>query len=222
LLQQSQTRRAMRGLARVSIEGPAGGGRAKQVLLAERPARLRIEFQGFLNQTVALFATDGERFDLFRAEDRSHRSGPVRDGLLFESVQVDLAPEEAVSLLLGDPGPLAGLQVAGPTVRSGSELSLALTDSLGAVRRVLWFDAAARLRAAESRSADGAVEWIARFDDYRDVGDAPFAHSIDLRVPSSGTRAQLGLRDVELNPELPPDIFELHLPTAVSSDGEAS
>jgi hypothetical protein len=220
LIRQSEARRALRGLVRVAVDGPAGAGRGKQVLVAARPAQLRVEFLGFLNQTVALFATNGERFDLFQAEPRIHQSGPVHAGLLFESVQVDLTPLEAVSVLLGDPGPLVGLSLA--PVSAGSELRIELVDAGGAVRRVLGFDAAARLRRVEARGANGAVSWVVQFDDYRDVGDEAFAHTIELEVPSSATHARLGFRDVELNPELPPGIFELRLPAGVSSEpGEA-
>ncbi|UCE86137.1 MAG: DUF4292 domain-containing protein [Deltaproteobacteria bacterium] len=218
LMQQSEARRSLRGLARVAVDGPAGSGRGKQVLVAARPGRLRVEFLGFLNQTVALFATDGSRYDLFQAEERFHRSGPVHAGLLFESVQVDLSPEEAVSVLLGDPGPLLGLALAPAPRAADPEVGIELVDAGGAIRRVLRFDAAARLRRAEARTASGATAWIVQFEDYRDVGDVAFAHTIELEVPASATRARLGFREVELNPDLPPDIFELRLPAGVSSE----
>ena len=212
LHRQGQVRLALRGLAKVSVESPNGSGRSKQVVMAERPDRLRVEFLGFLNQTVALFATDGRRYGLFRAEDRYHREGSVHDGVLWDAVRVDLAPGEAVRLLLGDPGPLEELAVAsaGPWDEPG--LRVALADALGTVRRVLAFDEAALLRRVEARTERGEVAWVARFDDYRNVDGAAFAHAIELDVPPSETRARLGFRQVELNPALPPGTFELRLP----------
>ncbi len=76
------------------------------------------------------------------------------------------------------------------------------------------FDAESRLRRAEVYDAAGARLWDARFEDYRPVGAVPFAHTIDLRFATSGARARLSFRSVELNPPLPPDVFVLKIPAA--------
>jgi hypothetical protein len=41
------------------------------------------------------------------------------------------------------------------------------------------------------------------------VGGEPLAHSVALVVRSGQTKALLSLSDLELNPELSPDIFRL-------------
>ena len=74
--------------------------RGRQVLVAERPASLRVEIQGLLNQTVAVLVTDGERFELFRADDRSYRSGPVEPDLLWRHAWLALTPQQAIDVLL--------------------------------------------------------------------------------------------------------------------------
>jgi outer membrane lipoprotein-sorting protein len=51
------------------------------------------------------------------------------------------------------------------------------------------------------------------------VDGQPFAHALTLDVAAGDTRAEISLRDVELNPELPPDIFRLRQPAA--GDGGA-
>jgi len=83
------TRRSLRGVARLAIDGPAGAGRAKQILVLERPARLRVEVLGLLDQTLAVLVTDGARYRLVRSQDRSVDQGPVYDALL---VQVTAKP----------------------------------------------------------------------------------------------------------------------------------
>ena len=57
-----------------------------------------------------------------------------------------------------------------------------------------------------------ALVWRAEFDEYATVGGEPFAHAVSLEVTAGRTRAEISLRDVELNPELPPDIFRLRAP----------
>jgi hypothetical protein len=67
----------------------------------------------------------------------------------------------------------------------------------------------------------GEPRWKARFDDYEIVADFPVAHEITLDVAAGAARVAFSLRDVELNPDLPPDIFRLRAPaSAGASEGE--
>jgi hypothetical protein len=91
---------------------------------------------------------------------------------------------------------------------------LALLDAAGGTRRRAGFDAEGRLRSLEVLDAGGALLWRAEFDDYAPVDGVPFAHALALEVVAVGTRAEIFLRDVELNPELDPDIFRLRQPEA--------
>ena len=50
------------------------------------------------------------------------------------------------------------------------------------------------------------------------MGDTLFAHAISLDVAAGRTHAEISLRDVELNPELSPDIFRLRLPPLGGSE----
>jgi hypothetical protein len=210
----AQERRALRGRARLAVDG--GGGalhlRAAQILVLERPARLRVEVLGFLNQTAAVLVADGERFELFRAEDRSYETGPLRPGLLWEQAHLALAPHEAIELLLGVPALAPGLRPARAQAAADGRLRLDLADEAGRLWRRAEFDAAGRLHALEAFAADGALAWRAEFSAYAPVGGQPVAHSVSLEVAEGDTRAEIRLRDVELNPVLPPDIFRLRAP----------
>ena len=52
--------RSLRGSARVSLDGARGASFARQLLALERPARLRVEVLGLLNQRIAVLATEGD------------------------------------------------------------------------------------------------------------------------------------------------------------------
>src|SRR5512139_2216463 len=68
----AQERRALRGRARIDVEGDSGlrlSGR--QVIVAERPTHLRVEVLGLFDQALAVLTTDGDRFELFRSADLS-------------------------------------------------------------------------------------------------------------------------------------------------------
>jgi hypothetical protein len=205
-------RRSLRGSLRLALDGPEGSFRASQVLLLERPARLRVEVLGFLSQTVAVLTTDGSSFDLFRAEQHRVERGPVYPGLLHDVARIDLEPEEAVSLLLGVPTLPLGLHLSRADVTEEGGLALELVDAPGALRRRVVLGPARELREIEVRTLGGAVLWDARFDDYQMLGDASFAHRIVLRFPETGTNVEIQFQHVELDPEFDADAFVLRLP----------
>jgi hypothetical protein len=82
--------RSLRGSARVSLDGVRGASFARQLLAVERPARLRVEVIGLLNQRIAVLATDGEHYDLYRSENGAVESGEIRPGVLWEVAGVPL------------------------------------------------------------------------------------------------------------------------------------
>jgi hypothetical protein len=219
----AEARRGLRGRARLSVD--AGDGevrlRGRQLIALERPARMRVEIQGLLSQTVAVLVTDGTRYEVFRAQDRSYQSGPVHPGLLREQAYLDLTPEEAIGLLLGVPVPGAGLTLDGAATDPEAALRIDLADAGGALRQRARFDAEGLLREVEVFDAEGDLVWSALFDGYAPVGDVPFAHAVTLEVASGATRAEISLRDVQLNPALSPDIFRLRAPQPPAAGAES-
>jgi len=186
--------------------------RSRQVLVLERPARLRVEVLGLLGQTVVVLTTDGERFELFRAEDRSYETGLVHPHLLWEEAHLALAPEELVDLLLGFPTPDRSLAPVAALGDDAGRVTLEFADAEGRLSRRAGFDVEGRLRWLEVLDAVGTLLWRAEFDEYAAVGGEPFAHAVSLEVTAGSTRAEISLRDVELNPELSPDLFRLRAP----------
>ena len=210
-VERSRQRQRLRGLARLTVDRKDGSLqlRGKQLVVLERPSRLRLEILGFLNQSLAVIATDGEGFEVYRAEDQSYRAGEVDERLLWNEAGIDLSPEEAVAVLLGVPIS-EPLPAAANAVRDGDgRIRIDLADAQGTVLQRVTFDSAGRLRAFEVLDDSGAVLWAAQFAEYRDIGGSPFAHSIGLDVRSGMTRAEISFRKVELNPDLPPGLFRL-------------
>jgi len=206
--------RALRGVAKLSVDGPEGSLRSKQVLVAARPARLRVEVLGFLSQTVALLATDGETYDLFQVKERRFERAPVHPGLLWEVAGIALAPPEAVRVLLGAPD-LGGLEPAGAVALPGGGVGVLLADARGRRRRGVEFEPGGALRRLTVWSAGGRTAWDVRYAEIEDRQGVPFAHEISLEFPASGVEAEIELDRVELNPTLAPDVFELEPPPGV-------
>jgi len=216
------SRSALRGRARLAVDSEAGRLRGRQIVVLERPAKLRVEVLGLMNQTAAVIATDGDRFEIFRVGDRSYDTGRVHPDLLWREARLALAPAEAVAVLLGAPAPGAGLTAANAVRTPEDWIEIDLLDGDGQRRQQASFDAADRLRSFAVFADDGSSRWRAAFDAYAQVGASQLPHSIVLDVAEGGTHAEIELSDLELNPALPADIFRIRAPTqagAVEGEG---
>lgn len=202
-------RRALRGSARLAVDGEALHVRARQILVVERPSRLRVEVQGLLSQTLAVLVTDGPRYQLFRAGDRSFESGEVHPGLLWRVANLDLTPEEAIDIVLGAPRLDAALAPVRAFESGDGEIGVDLGDGSGKLRERRSFDSEGRLRRVQRFAEGGGVVWSARFDGYAPVSGVFLAHAIRLEAGEPAIRAELALSGIELNPALPADLFRL-------------
>lgn len=220
----ARARHALRGRAHLVVDGDVKV-RGNQIVVLERPARLRVEVLGLLNQTAAVIATDGERFEILRTGDRSYDTGVVHPDLLWREAHLALTPREAVELLLGGPTLDPEWEPAGAVGTVGDDgewVRMDLVDANQRIRRRMAFDAAARLREFEVLDGVGDVLWRAQFDDYAPVGAVAFAHSIVLDIAAGNAHVEISLRDVELNPEISPEVFRIRPPAGeIDLEGKA-
>jgi outer membrane biogenesis lipoprotein LolB len=219
-LQRSALRSAVRGNARLAVDAEGRGGepvrlRARQTLVLERPARLRIEVQGMLGTTLAVLAVDGGEYALFEAETRRFERGPLEEALLWRVAGLALRPEDVVEAVLGGPAADPGLRVRAAFAADAGGVRVELGDDAGA-RRMLRFDAEGLLRELEVREPEVAA-WRAAYDDYAPVADTAFARRISIDTGSA--HAELQLRDVELNPPVSADMFRLDGLSAQAAEG---
>lgn len=215
-VQVAESRQGLRGRARIAVDSSDGSVslRGKQVLVLERPAHMRVEILGLLNQTLAVLVTDGDRFELFNTQNRSYETGEVTAALLWEQAHLALTPEEAIDLLLGAPAIDPELRPSAAFGDAKGGVRLDLEDPSGRLRRRAGFDREGRLVSLEAFDESERELWQAEFRDYELLEGVAFPHVLDLEVTAGGTRAEISLRDVELNPELSPDIFRLRAPRA--------
>jgi hypothetical protein len=203
-------RTALRASARVSIEGQRRAAFAKQLLLLQRPARLRLEVLGVLGQRALVLATDGAHYDLYRAERPGIETGDVHPGILYEVAGLALTPEEAVQLALGAPlAPGEEGAAAGAAALPDGGVRVELRAREGDPRRTLDFAPGGELARYAVHGADGALLFDARYGDYRDVAGTPFAHAVEVDLPPTESHAEIRFQWVELNPPLSDDLFRL-------------
>lgn len=219
LAQTAAARRAMRGTVRVSVDAPDWSYRATQRVAAERPARLRVEILGLFRQTAAVLTTDGRAYRFVEAGAGEAVVGPVTSDLLWQVARVDLAPGEAVRLLLGAARPGDALEPAAASVDASGAVTVSLDDRRGRRRQRFVFGPDGRLRLQENWNEAGEPTWDARFGDYRALEGGPFAGSLELHFARAGARARVEFRSFEINPELPAGVFSLEAPQRAARRG---
>jgi len=217
LEESAQVRDSMRGAARLSLDAPDLRFRRPQRFAAQRPGAIRVEILGLFQQVAAVLVTRDGRYQFFDSGERRLQHGPVTPDLLWQVARVDLSPEQVVELLLGAPTPSPGLEPRGGQRFPDGSVRVDLADESKRLRQRFGFDAASRLRRVEHFDVDGVPMWEVRFGEYRDTDLGPTPFEIVLDFPHQATSATLSFRDLELNPDLPPDVFVLHVPDGGSS-----
>src|SRR5262249_47684521 len=126
--------RSVRALARLRYTSPEESRSAKQLVLAERPDRLRFEILSPFGAVFVLTAADGTLAAWDRGESTVYR-GPPRAETRPRSAEVAPPVAPAVALLLGTPplGPDASAVV------SADGEAVELWEETGRTIRVGWF-----------------------------------------------------------------------------------
>lgn len=195
-LELVEARSALRGSARVRLEGPDFKLNRPQRILVERPGRIRFEVIGLFDQLVAILATDGRRFGFYEASNGLVSRGRVTPALLWNLAKIDLDVPEVVGLLLGAPMPNAGLARAAVWLEPDGGLVLAFAwptnvsnakcsddpegslfdsdcfvsvDALEDGGEMFLFDVDGRLAEVRGLDPGGVIRFRATFEDYRSL-----------------------------------------------------
>jgi outer membrane lipoprotein-sorting protein len=192
---EAEARRSIRAYARVRIQSDAGAGRFREVIAAERPDRLRVETLNFLGQTQSLLVADGARATLFDGQ----RASDGKPAELLLELGLDLAPDDAIELLLASPA----LSRESPqrVLAEGAERVAEFSDQR------LRFAEDGALLGATQLDADGALRWSVDFARWSDVSGGRFPLEIRVYFPRTQLRAEFQLEDVELNASLEAQLF---------------
>lgn len=199
LRSEAAGRTGVRGLASVRLDSPAGSGRIREVIIVQRPMRLRLETLSLLGQTQAVLVSNGERFGY--AEGRHFLEGIAFAGVLRERFGLDLAPEEVVETLLAAP--------AIDPERILRASAVGETREVEGPRRRIRISGSGDLVSIEALDEGGGVRWVASYDRWREVAGGRYPFAVDLEFPSTGAKARMAMKRVELNPSLDPGLFRL-------------
>ncbi len=196
--ERGASRQGLRAHGSLKLDSPNGSGRVREVVLVERPSRLRLESLNLLGQTQALLVTDGHAFAYFDGHELER--GNVSTDLLRERIGIDLSPDETVAVLLAAPTLDGEIE---RVMGRGAEREVRLGDS------IVRFNGAGELLGIDVMDAEEGLRWRANYRDWNDVPGGRFPTRVELYFPATGVIAQLELKEIELNPTLQPSLFRL-------------
>jgi len=195
---EASTRRSIRAYARVRIETPSGNARVREVIAAARPSRLRVETLNFLGQAQSLLVSDAQSSSFYDGRQLLRDEPPE---LMLARLGLDLAPAEAIDLLLAD-----------PAVPPGAPVSVWLEGRDRVAEypgRSLRWSESGELVGLIARDPDDAVRLRVEFGRWSDVDGGRYPLELSADFPRTELRAEFQVEDVALNTELEPSLFRL-------------
>jgi hypothetical protein len=199
--------RSFRALAEMRYVGPRDKLAAKEVIVVERPNRLRIEMMSAFGVALQI-ASDGQRVSAYHRGQQTYYHGRATTENLVRFTRLDLTVPEIVDLVMGLPPHAA--RIGRPTFAFERPLGLwRVTTALvnhGAF--TLWFEPE-RLLPARAIEVDpgGQIAYDATFADYRPVSGIEVPRTVHFDLPEQDRKVELKYSDVSLNVELSPGLF---------------
>jgi hypothetical protein len=198
----------------VRVEAPGVKGTLLELVVAEKPARVRLETLDFFGNPVAVLVADGDRFGFYDARTRTFYRGDATAENVSQFLPVAIPPDELVTILCGSAPLLDGAPIEARPRDGRVELVLARGDVAQqlVVGERLAVESS-KVRRADADPARQAVFYDLAFDRFRTRGRVRFPAEVRLQADAADARVRLEWRDdVEVNGDGEAALFALAPP----------
>ena len=200
LIQRSGELRSLRALAKVYYSGADGKGGFQEVILVQRPDRLRLETLSPMG-AILIVTADADEIAGFEPREGLFYRGKSSRQNLYRYTKIPLALGELTAVLMGLP-PFAS---QGPWSNDGHSI---VRDLGGGWNEAITFHPSQWLPARWQRSnPEGNVELSAEFSDFSSTAAGTFPLKIVLNAPPQQRRLEIQYQEPELNVDLSPVLF---------------
>ena len=209
---------SVQGLAKVKVHTPEKSLTGTQVILAEKPNRLRAETLSPFGSPLLLLAADGKKLGVSLPSRNIFYTGEASAANLGRFVQIPLRLTDLISVLLYQSPMIAVLSEEAFTLQEGGWL---LVRNGSMRRQELIFNQVRQLVEVSYYDGDKLFLKI-NYGKFSEEGGR-FPHLFGIELPESEITASLKFSDLETNGSLRPGIFQLSPPkgaTVVSLDEE--
>jgi outer membrane lipoprotein-sorting protein len=203
-----QSIHSLRAMAKTRYTTPSESRGARQLIIAARPDRLRLEILSPFGVAFVL-TTDAGLLAAYARDEATFYHGAATAENLSRYTQVGMPVDVAVDLILGTPPFSDG----GSGVVSWENGQVKLSQKVGRRVHVTWFTGTLEPARYEQRDEKGTVLIRATFADFAEIAALRVPTRLSLDLPSSRQRLEIAFRDPELNPSLPDSLFALATPS---------
>jgi outer membrane lipoprotein-sorting protein len=209
---RSSSVRSFRALAEMRYTGPQERLNVKEVVLIERPDRLRIEMMSPFGVALQI-ATDGRRLCAYIRDERTYYTGEATPENLARFTRLELGIHDITDLLVGlPPGrerrgrpkitfeePTALWRVSAPLADGGTQ--------------ILWFDHEDLLPVrSEEVDPEGVRRYTTSYGDYREIDGVDVPHHVRLEISAQNEALDLSYSNVTLNLSVSGGLFRFEAP----------
>ena len=202
---------SVQGLAKVKVHSPDTKLNGTQVILAEKPDRLRAETLSPFGSPILLLAADGEKLGVLLPSRNLYYTGVASPANLGRFIRIPLRLADLVSVLLYQPPMIDAWSEEGFELVEGGWL---LIRSGSLRHQELTFNGERQLVELSYFDRDKLLLKIT-FGKFAEAGDR-FPLFFGIELPEQETTASLEFSDPELNGQLKSGIFQLAPPAGVT------
>ena len=202
---------SVQGLAKVKVQSPENSLSGTQVILAEKPDRLRAETLSPFGSPLLLLAADGETLGVLLPSQNLFYTGVASPANLGRFARIPLRLSDLVSVLLYQPPIINARSDKAFELQEGGWL---LVRNGSSRRQELTFNHERQLVEIRYYDSDKMLLKIT-YGKFSEEGDR-FPLLFGIELPEQDTTASLEFSDLKTNGKLRPGIFQLTPPEGVT------
>jgi outer membrane lipoprotein-sorting protein len=213
-----QSAEDLRALARIAVTSAQGRYSTRQTFFWRRPALVRLDTVGLFGQPTMTLVADPARASVYYPQQGAFLQGPATAATLAQVIGLPLDVEDVPPLLMGALGPLLTEPMV--TAYLQTDAGMYLLRFLGPDGKLIqdvWVEPEQLLpRRALRYTKHGVPAVDVAYSDFRHITEGfPFPFELVIWVAGLETEVRIQFLTVELNPGLPPSIFQLSPPAGV-------
>ncbi len=182
--------------------------KAHVLVLLRRPAHMRFETESFFDQPMSILVTDGMRFSLWDMDHGRFYEGQATPANISRAIPIPMDAIEVVGLLAGDPPLIVYAKASLDWDESQGRYLLVLSNSRE-IQKIYIHPRLLRPTRIVCR-VEGRLFYTLDYDDFEGKSRVP--QKISFEMPDQDVKLLLRIREIEVNPVLSDDLFELTPP----------
>ncbi len=208
----SQRDNAVHSMQAAAVMEYTGGGqhfKARENLIVQRPASMRVEVMSAAG-VVLVLAADGGQLAVFDPGKNTLLHGAASAATLERYARIPMTPDAAVRLLLGLSPDTAMLALPPNSMTVNGDGKILTYHQPGGVVDELGFNGDERLEMVRETLADGRIGYEVHYSDYRDAGGGiMFPMQVDANFPRTGATVKFHFENPSINQDVPDSTFVL-------------